>query len=302
MNKEYKSSISFFNKKGCPYNLKWDSGYVHRCYECKYCYRTHFFKFQKIDYKNPNNYSYANPAILKKLLTANKFKAYIKAGKPIRMGSMIDPLIHYDATIQRTTLAGLKFFAQNKIPYVLITKTGFISGPMMSALNGGKKYGTVHFSVASLEESFRRRFEAKAPHPTQRLRAARTLNTHGIRTVIRAAPIAPGLNDSDVYDVIDRAKRFGIKRIITEPFRFSGKFRKDLESLGYKWNKNELRWEGSYWVFDDTLMEGIFKKIKDYCVSKDMEFSICGHASMNKKLGTTGADCCQTQRKKKVIK
>jgi DNA repair photolyase len=68
---------------------------------------------------------------------------------------------------------------------------------------------TVHLSIAFARDDIARQMEPYASRPSIRFEAMRALSDAGIPTGIGLAPVIPGLNDTDIPELLERAKQAG---------------------------------------------------------------------------------------------
>lgn len=67
----------------------------------------------------------------------------------------------------------------------------------------------VYFSIPFSSDDIARKVEPHAPSITKRFEAMKALADAGISTGISIAPVIPGLNEDDIPDLLDRARRAG---------------------------------------------------------------------------------------------
>ena len=67
----------------------------------------------------------------------------------------------------------------------------------------------VHISMPFADDRTARMVEPQAPSITKRLEAMQRLSEAGIPTAVLVAPIIPGLNEDDMPEILDRARRAG---------------------------------------------------------------------------------------------
>jgi len=70
----------------------------------------------------------------------------------------------------------------------------------------------VHMSLAFSDDAMARKIEPGAPLPSTRIRAIKALTEAGIPVGVGLAPIIPGLNDSQIAEILERAKEAGATR------------------------------------------------------------------------------------------
>jgi DNA repair photolyase len=69
----------------------------------------------------------------------------------------------------------------------------------------------VALSVTTLDRRLARTMEPRAATPTKRLEAIKSLSEAGIPTSVMAAPIIPGLNDSEIERILDSGRAAGAR-------------------------------------------------------------------------------------------
>ncbi len=67
----------------------------------------------------------------------------------------------------------------------------------------------VSISVTTLDEQLARRMEPRTSRPTARLEAIRELSGAGVPTRVMIAPVIPGLNDSEIPQILKAAREAG---------------------------------------------------------------------------------------------
>lgn len=69
----------------------------------------------------------------------------------------------------------------------------------------------VNFSIAFSDDAMSRKLEPHAPRPSTRFEAMRALHEAGIPVGLALAPIIPGVNDSQVPEILERARDCGAR-------------------------------------------------------------------------------------------
>jgi len=114
-----------------------------------------------------------------------------------------------EATYQ-TTRACLKVCAEFQNPVGIITKSSLILRDLdiLQELKE-KAWARVYFSIPFANNEMARKVEPQAPSISKRFEAMRTLSRAGISTAVSIAPIIPGLNESDIPNILQRARQAG---------------------------------------------------------------------------------------------
>lgn len=88
----------------------------------------------------------------------------------------------------------------------------------------------VFVSIPFLDPARARAIEPWAPSPATRLETLRVLTDAGVPTGVSFSPLIPGLNDSDVAEVLERAKAAGATRAFTILLRLPAEVRPVFEA------------------------------------------------------------------------
>jgi DNA repair photolyase len=112
----------------------------------------------------------------------------------------------------RLTRGCLEVCAKYRNPVGIITKAALIERDVdvLQQLHRDAEL-TVTVSIPFWNEENARAIEPFVPTPKRRMRVVETLAKAGIRVGVNVAPIIPGLNDSDVPDVLEAAAAAGAK-------------------------------------------------------------------------------------------
>lgn len=95
-------------------------------------------------------------------------------------------------------------------PVSIITKNALVTRDLdLLAGMAAQQLVRVHFSVTTLDAGFARVLEPRTSPPEGRLRAIRLLAEAGVPVGVMAAPIIPGLNDSEIPAILEAARNAG---------------------------------------------------------------------------------------------
>ena len=104
----------------------------------------------------------------------------------------------------------LEICAEFRNPVGLITKSALIQRDVDVLCQLHKKaHVYVHMSIAFSDDAMARKIEPNAPAPSARFAAMRALSEAGIPVGVGIAPIIPGLNDTQIAGILERAKENG---------------------------------------------------------------------------------------------
>ena len=107
-------------------------------------------------------------------------------------------------------------------PVSIITKSRLVArdAPLLAELSVRAR-AMVFLSIPFAQDEDSRKIEPWAAVTSQRFSAMRILADAGIYVGIAIAPIIPGLNDSDVAELLERAKEAGASMAFTQPLRLA---------------------------------------------------------------------------------
>lgn len=95
-------------------------------------------------------------------------------------------------------------------PIAVITKNALVVRDLdILAEMASRNIASVAISLTSLDPEFTATLEPRTSRPHARLRAMKTLSDAGIPVTVMAAPIIPGLNDSEIPQLLAAAKDHG---------------------------------------------------------------------------------------------
>lgn len=108
------------------------------------------------------------------------------------------------------TRACLEVCAEFRNPVGIVTKGALVVRDLDVLLRlKTEAWVRVYISIPFADDHTARKVEPQAPSITKRLAALRQLADAGIPTAVLVAPIIPGLNEDDVPEILDRARRAG---------------------------------------------------------------------------------------------
>ena len=104
----------------------------------------------------------------------------------------------------------LEVLAAFRNPVAIVTKSGLVARDRdLLAELARHEAASVAISVTTLDGELQRRMEPRASRPDRRLAAMRVLSDAGIPVTVMAAPIVPGLNDSEIPRILRAAAEHG---------------------------------------------------------------------------------------------
>ena len=124
------------------------------------------------------------------------------ACKVIALGANTDAYQPIERRL-RITRSVLEVLAEHRHPVLIITKSDLVLRDLdLLAPMARERLAGVHVSVTTLDRSLARRMEPRAASPARRLEAIRGLSGAGVPVGVLAAPMIPGLNDSELEAIL----------------------------------------------------------------------------------------------------
>ncbi len=147
------------------------------------------------------------PAVLNRELRRPGYQCKLMA-----MGTNTDPYQPIERTygITRQVIEVLDAFNH---PLGIVTKSTLVLRDLdLLARMAARNLAAVAVSITTLDRDLARRMEPRAPTPARRLEAIERLSAAGIPVGVMAAPMIPGLNDSELEKILAAARDAGARR------------------------------------------------------------------------------------------
>ena len=133
--------------------------------------------------------------------------------RPMALGTNTDPYQPVERTL-KLTRAVLEVLDRFNHPVTIVTKSaGVVRDSDILASMARRRLARVAISVTTLDAGLARRMEPRAASPARRLAAVTELARAGIPVAVFAAPMIPGLNDSEMEKIIEAASRAGARQV-----------------------------------------------------------------------------------------
>src|SRR6516225_7208507 len=129
--------------------------------------------------------------------------------RPIALGSNTDPYqpVERRLGVTRGILEVLRDFRH---PVTIVSKSALIQRDLDILAEMAKdRLASVTISVTTLDRALARRMEPRASTPERRLETIAALAAAGVPTGVLSAPMIPALNDTEMEDILDRARAAG---------------------------------------------------------------------------------------------
>ncbi len=154
--------------------------------------------------------------------------------RPIALGSNTDPYqpVERRLEITRSILEVLRDFGH---PVTIVSKSALIQRDLDILSEMAKdRLAIVTISVTTLDRTLARVMEPRAATPERRLETIAALVAAGVPTGVLSAPMIPALNDSEMEQILDRARAAGATSagytLLRLPLELKALFREWLEA------------------------------------------------------------------------
>lgn len=192
---------SFMPDTGDRYTVNCYRGCLHAC---TYCFARRYHEFlgygAGTDFETKIVAKVNAPEILRRDLKRTREKIPF-----LEFSFATDPYLPLEANYELTKRC-LEVCADFRMPALIVTKSALVTrdAELLKRLGA-----TVFFSIpfASAEKS--RPFELHTPIPEVRFRAMKTLSDAGVKVGIGIAPVIPGYSDSDIPELLGKAREAG---------------------------------------------------------------------------------------------
>jgi DNA repair photolyase len=131
--------------------------------------------------------------------------------RPIALGTNTDPYQPVERTLKltRSILAVLDRFNH---PVTIVTKSALVVRDLdLLVPMARRNLVRVCLSVTTLDNALARRMEPRAAAPLRRIQAIQELSQAGVPAGVMAAPMIPGLNDSELEKILEVSARAGAR-------------------------------------------------------------------------------------------
>jgi len=106
----------------------------------------------------------------------------------------------------------IETFLRYRHPMGIITKNALIQRDIdLLSEMARRKLSHVVLSITTLQEELRRKLEPRTASIYKRLETVQALSSAGIPVTVMMAPIIPGLNSHEIFDLLKAAKRSGAR-------------------------------------------------------------------------------------------
>ncbi|MZR29200.1 PA0069 family radical SAM protein [Sneathiella litorea] len=134
--------------------------------------------------------------------------------KPIALGTNTDPYQPIEKRL-KITRDIIELLAEARHPFTITTKSDLVLRDLdLLAPLAKVNLVSVGISITTLDKRLARVMEPRASAPYKRLKAIEILSKAGVRTLVQASPIIPGLNDHELEQILLNARNKGAESAI----------------------------------------------------------------------------------------
>lgn len=199
------------------------------------------------------------------------------SGEILSMSSSSDPYPTVEAKLGITRRC-LKIIAHSNCRLQVTTKSDIITRDV-DLLE--KIPCTVAITITTNDDKIANLIEPKAPSPTKRLEAVKTLTEHGIPVIARIDPVIPLLTDNPA-DLIHTLGRLGVKHITSSTYkvkadnwmRLTETLPETAEKLSSFYFEQGEKVAGNR-LLPKALRFKLMKNIRDIAEENGMRFGVC---------------------------
>ena len=175
---------------------------------CAYCYArpTHEYLGLSagLDFESKLFVKEDAPELLKKTFSASNWKPQL-----VMMSGVTDCYQPIERHL-RLTRESLKVFADFLNPVDIVTKSELVTRDIdILKTMSSPDVASVTMSVTSLDPALANKLEPRASSPKRRLKAIEELRKGGVRVGVILGPVIPGLNDHEIFDILQATSDAG---------------------------------------------------------------------------------------------
>lgn len=197
---------------------------------CVYCYarNTHpFWGYSAgLDFEKVILVKKTAPQLLRQKLSSRSW-----SGEPIMLAGNTDCYQPIEKKMEITRQL-LEVFLEFKNPVAMITKNKLMLRDLdlLKQLND-QQLLRARVSLNTIDDSLRQKLEPRASSVKTRLELIRSLSQEGIKVGVMAAPIIPGLNDTELFSLVKKVAEIGAIDINYIMVRLNG----DVKQIFEEW-------------------------------------------------------------------
>ncbi|UTW62091.1 PA0069 family radical SAM protein [bacterium SCSIO 12741] len=202
-----KSILNKIDSPDIPY--RWGLNPYQGCeHGCIYCYARHTHNYwgydAGVDFERKIMVKKTAPTLLRAKLRSRNWE-----GEPVMLSGNTDCYQPVERELGITRQL-LEVFLEERHPVGMITKNDLILRDLdiLKEL-ASRQLVTVAVSITTLDERLRRALEPRTSTGLRRLNAVKQLSEAGIPVTVMMAPVIPGLNSTEIPEIIQRSAEAG---------------------------------------------------------------------------------------------
>lgn len=252
---QVKSALSSSSLYGLDYALNPYRGCIH---QCVYCYSPDILKIERKDWQNTIYAKVNLPNILAKEL--KKFKKGI-----VGIGTTTDAYQKIEEKYKITEHC-LELLLRYKFPISIQTKSSLV----LKDLNLLKKFNKkdVGFTITTIDENERKRFEPNSSLTEEKLNALKILAENNIDTWVFIGPILPFITENSLNELFDKLKEVKVKAVFCDKLRLKNTTRNCLKEILLQ--EEVKKWEEV--IFGNEYFRKVERRIKELCKKNNIFF------------------------------
>jgi DNA repair photolyase len=202
--------------------FRWSANPYRGCqHACAYCYARPYHEYLELgagtDFDTKLFVKVNAPELLRKALRSRKWD-----GSAINFSGVTDCYQPLEA-VYKTTRKMLEVCLELANPVGIVTKSYLIARDAELLADLHRTIGAnVFFSIPFADADMARLIEPHAPPPQRRFDAMERLAQAGVPVHVMVAPIIPGLNESDIPTILERAAACGARYATHTALRLPG--------------------------------------------------------------------------------
>lgn len=202
----------------------------------------------------------------------------IQAGSLISISNSSDPYQPQEE-FEHTFRKILEILASHPLRILIITKSDMVTRDI-DILK--KMRCAVMITITTLRDRLAKKLEPFAPSPKRRLDAIEELAKNRIPCGVRIDPVIPHINEDEISDIIQEAKKRGALHIVSSTYKAKRlnflrlkeafpEIRNELEDL---YLKKGVRFRGSIYM-EENKRKQMMDNVKKECENHGLSFSTC---------------------------
>lgn len=181
----------------CHYPTRLDTYGCGCQHNCSYCYAKSLLDFRKL--WNPQSPEIADIEAIKRKIEK------LPAGDVLRLGGMTDCFQPLEKK-ERVTYETIKALNKRRIGYLIVTKSDMVADPEYLEILD-KELAHIQITVTCFDDDLYRKLDyEKAPLPSMRINAIKTLEKAGLDVSLRLSPFIPEFVDLSRLNAINGNK------------------------------------------------------------------------------------------------